>query len=92
MTTTTTSMAIAALLSLSIVAPGLAAEDVTEHETYEKRTMKIETLPTPPAPPAPTRVYEHHDESTVERRTVTPPPAAVVKERTTDSVEIERKN
>jgi hypothetical protein len=84
-------MTIAAVLSMSMAAPALAAEDITEHETYEKRTMKIETVPVPPAP---TRVYEHHDESesTVERRTTTPPAAAVVKERTTDSVEVKEKN
>lgn len=92
--TTTRYATIAAILSMGIVAPVLAAEDVVEHETYEKRSMKIETVPmTPPAPPAPTRVYEHHDESesTVERHATTPP-AAVVKERTTDSVEVKEKN
>ena len=93
--TTTTTLALAALLSVGLVTSVLAAEDVTEHETYEKRSMKIETVPmAPPATvPAP-RAYEHHDSSestTVERHT-TPPPAAVVKERTTDSVEIHDKN
>ena len=93
---TTRSMAVAALLSVSLVAPVLAAEDITEHETYEKRSMKIETVPMAPpaAVPAPTRAYEHHDESessTVERRTTTPP-AAIVKERTTNSVETQEKN
>ena len=90
--TTTRSMAIAAVLSLSLVAPALAAEDITEHETYEKRSLKIETGPAV-APPtttlAPSRVYEHHDESestTVERHSTTPP-AAIVKEKTTDRVE-----
>jgi hypothetical protein len=50
------------------------------------------------APPAtvqaPTRVYEHHDESesnTVERHSTTPS-AAIVKERTTSSVETQEKN
>jgi hypothetical protein len=94
--TTTTSLALAALLSVGLVAPVLAAEDVTEHETYEKRSMKIETVPmAPPATvQAPTRAYEHHDssESTTVERHATPPPAAVVKERTTDSVEIHEKN
>ena len=74
--TTTRSMAIAAVFSLSLAAPALAGEDITEHETYEKRSMKIETMPVAPTPPtpAPGRVYEHHDESestTVERH---PPP------------------
>ena len=96
--TTTRSMAIAAIFSaMSLAAPVLAAEDVVEHETYEKRSMKVETVPmAPPAPaPAPKRVYEHHDESessTVERRTTKTPPAAIVKERTTDSVEVQEKN
>ena len=94
---TTRSMTIGALLSVSLIAPVLAAEDVTEHETYEKRSMKIETVPlAPPATvPAPSRAYEHHDESTtVEKHTITPPaaPAAIVKERTTDSVETREKN
>jgi hypothetical protein len=89
-------MAIAAAFSVSLVAPVLAAEDVVEHETYEKRSMKVETVVpvVPPVAPAPKRVYEHHDESeasTVERRTITPP-AAIVKERTTDSVETHEKN
>ena len=83
--TTTKSMAIAALFSLMAV-PALAGEDVTEHDTYEKRSMKIETVPaaTPTTVP-PNRVYEHRDESestTVERHSATPP-APVVKERTT---------
>ena len=95
--TTMRSMAIAAVFSaVSLAAPVLAAEDVVEHETYEKRSMKVETVPmAPPATvPAPKRVYEHHDESestTVERRTITPP-AAIVKERTTNSVETQEKN
>jgi hypothetical protein len=85
--TTTRSMAIAALFSLTLAAPALAGEDITEHDTYEKRTMKIETMPAMPTTtiPAPSRVYEHHDESestTIERHSATPP-APVVKERTT---------
>ena len=59
-----------------------------ESETYEKRSMKIETVPVKP-PPAQNRVYEHHDESestVIERRSATPP-AAIVKERSTNSVE-----
>ena len=95
--TTTRSMTLAAVLSLSLVAPALAAEDITEHETYEKRSMKIETGPAmahPTTTLAPSRVYEHHDESestTVERHSTTPP-APVVKERTTESVETKEKN
>ena len=97
--TTTSSMAIAAVLSMSLAAPVLAAEDVVEHETYESRSMKVETVPmAPPTTVPPSRVYQHHDESessTVERHTTTPPaapPAAIVKERTTNSVETQEKN
>lgn len=91
--TTTTRMAIAATISMCLAAPAFAGEDVTEHSTYETRSMKVETVPmAPPATvPAPARAYEHHDSSestTVERHT-TPPPAPVVKERTTNSVEIQ---
>jgi hypothetical protein len=91
-------MAIAAVFStMSLAAPALAAEDVTEHDTYEHRSMKVETVPmAPPATvPAPNRVYEHHDESessTVVEKHTTTPPAAIVKERTTDSVETREKN
>jgi hypothetical protein len=87
----------AAMFSLSLAAPALAAEDIMEHETYEKRSMKIETVPAAPATttiPAPSRVYEHHDESetkTIERHSATPP-APMVKERTTESVETKEKN
>jgi hypothetical protein len=90
-------MAIAAVLSLSLVAPALAAEDIIEHETYEKRSLKIETgsaVATPTTTLAPSRVYEHHDESestTIEKHSTTPPPA-VVKERTRDSVETKQTN
>jgi hypothetical protein len=95
---TTSRMTLAAVLSLSLAAPALAAEDVVEHETYEKRSLKIETGPAAASTTttlAPRRVYEHHDESestTVKQRSITPPPAAVVKERTTDSVETMEKN
>ena len=88
-------MALAAVLSLSLAAPALAAEDITEHETYEKRSMKIETGPvaaTPTTTLAP-RVYEHHEsESTTVERHATPPPPVIVKERTSDSVESNEKN
>jgi len=94
--TSTRNITLAALLSLSLAAPALAAEDITEHETYEKRSMKIETGPAvaPTTTLAPSRVYEHHDESestTIERR-VTTPPAPVVKQRTSESVETKEKN
>lgn len=97
---TTSSMAIAALFSLSLAAPTLAGEDVVEHESYEKRSMKIETVPAA-APTtttqAPSRVYRHHDESessTIERHSNTPPVpvAPVVKERTRESTETKEVN
>lgn len=86
-------MAIAAVCCVSLAGPVLAAEAVSEHS--ESHSMQVETVPmAPPATvPAPTRVYEHHDESesnTVERHT-TAPPAAIVKERTTNSVETQEK-
>jgi hypothetical protein len=89
-------MTLAAVLSLGLAAPALAAEDITEHETYEKRSMKIETGPVAAAPTttlAP-RVYEHHESesTTVERRVTPPPPPVIVKERTTNSVESNEKN
>jgi len=85
-------MTLAAVLSLGLAAPALAAEDITEHEIYEKRSMKIETGPAAASPTttlAPNRVYEHHaeSESTTVQRRATPPPPVIVKERTTDSVE-----
>jgi hypothetical protein len=85
----------AVVLSASLAAPVLAAEDVVEHETYEKRSMKIETVPAALTTTtlAPSRVYENHESETktVERHTATPP-AAVVKERTTETVETKEKN
>jgi hypothetical protein len=71
------------LLATSVVIRAFAGEDVTEHETYEKRSMKIETVPVQPTTTLPNRVYEHHEETTtVERRSnVTPPP--VVEEHRT---------
>ena len=92
---TTGNIAIAALFSLTLVAPALAAEDITEHETYEKRTMKIETVPamaTTTLPPS--RSYQHHEESestTVERHSATPP-VPVVKERSRETTETKVEN
>lgn len=71
------------LLATGVAIRAFAGEDVTEHEIYEKRSMKIETVPAQPTTTLPNRVYEHHEETTtVERRSnVTPPP--VVQERRT---------
>ena len=93
--TTTRSMAIAALFSLTLAVPAFAGEDVTVHDTYEKRSMKIETVPmATPTTLAPSRVYEHRAESestTVERHSATPP-APVVKERTKETTETKVEN
>jgi hypothetical protein len=83
-----------AAFAVALASPVLAGEEVREHETYEKRTMKIETVPlvtTTTAPP--NRVYEHREEetTTMERRTAQPPPAPapVVKERSSETVHTE---
>ena len=80
---------LAGMLALGCVAPVFAGETVTEHETYEKRSMKVETIP-----PAKTteRTVEETDTSRVdrprapiveERRTIEPGP--VVRERKTET-------
>ena len=88
---------LASILVAGLVVPAaFAGETVTEHESYEKRSMKVETVPPPPAP----RVEEHttYDESTrreterrpadvqVEKRT-TIEPGKVIKEKKTETVE-----
>jgi hypothetical protein len=71
------------LLATSVAIRAFAGEDVTEHDTYEKRTMKVETVPVQPTTTLPNRVYEHHEETTtVERRAVTPPAPVVEEHRT----------
>jgi hypothetical protein len=89
-------MAIAALFSITLATPALAGEEVTEHETYEKRSMKIETVPAMPTPipQAPSRVYEDRNESestTIERHSATPP-APVVKTHTRQTEETKVEN
>jgi len=79
----------AAALLTALAATSFAGEDVTEHETYEKRSMKVETVPAmPTTTTAPGRVYERREESTtVERRSDAPPPPPVVRERETETIE-----
>ena len=88
--------AVPTTIALGLALPALvgAAEDVQEHETYEKRSMKIETGAAPTTTTMPQRrVYEHHEESetkTIERRSATPPPpppAGTVHERTREKIE-----
>ena len=86
-------VALGGLIALACAGPVLAGESVTEHETYEKRSMKIETIP--PPPPAKTeRTVEETETSRIqrerppvveERRTIVPGPT--VKEKTVEETE-----
>jgi hypothetical protein len=70
-----TRIVLAALLAFGCVTPVLAGETVTENDTYEKRSMKTETLP----PPAQTdRTIEETETSRIER-----PRSGTVEERRT---------
>jgi len=85
------------LLAVGLAVPAaFAGETVTEHESYEKRSMKIETIPPP-------RVQERAVEETettrteterrpadaqIEKRT-TVVPGPVIREKTTEQVETE---
>jgi len=82
--------ACATLLALGLAVPfAYAGETVTEHDTYEKRSMKVE-----PVPPADTTVTERTETSRtdteqrpaeVERKT-TVVPGPVIKEKKTETV------
>jgi hypothetical protein len=85
--------ACATLLALGLAVPfAYAGETVTEHESYEKRTMKIE--PVPPPPPADTTVTERTETSRTEsdrrpvevERKTTVVPGPVIKEKKTETV------
>ena len=87
-----TRFVLAGLLAFGCAAPVLAGETVTEHDTYEKRSMKVETVP--PARTTERTVEEQTDVGRVdrprekvieERRTVEPGP--VVRERKTETRE-----
>jgi hypothetical protein len=83
----------ATLLALGLAVPfAYAGETVTEHDTYEKRSMTVE--PVPPPPPAEGTVTERTETSRtdserrpaeVERKT-TVVPGPVIKEKKTETV------
>jgi hypothetical protein len=86
-----TRFVLAGMLALGCIAPAFAGETVTEHETYEKRSMKIETIP-----PAKTteRTVEETETSRVDRprppvveKRTTIEPGPVVRERKTETTE-----
>jgi hypothetical protein len=86
--------ACATLLALGLVVPfAWAGETVTEHETYEKRSMKVEPVPPPPADgSAVERTETSRTDSErrdapaeVERKT-TVVPGPVIKEKKTETV------
>jgi hypothetical protein len=87
-----TGFVLAGMLALGCVAPVLAGETVTEHDSYEKRSTKIETIP--PAKTTERTVEETEQTGRVdrprepvieERKTVEPGP--VVRERKTETRE-----
>jgi hypothetical protein len=78
--------------------PAWAGETVTEHETIEKRSMKVETVPAQPTTTTrPARVVEQYQETetrrveqqppTIERRTTVEVPAPTVREKTIERTE-----
>lgn len=88
-------------LVLGLGALAVAGETITEHETYEKRSMKVETMGAPTTTTRPgyvtentyeeteTRRVERAPAPTVERRTTIEVPAPTVREKTTERVETE---
>jgi len=70
-------------LALGLAAPALAGESVTEHETYEKRSMKVETMGATTTTTRPGRVTENSYEEKTETRRVEQAPAPTVEKRTT---------
>ena len=89
--------ACATLLALGLAVPiAYAGETVTEHESYEKRSMKVETIP-PPAPRVEERTQEETTRMETERRPAdveiekrtTVEPGKVIKEKKTETVEEE---
>lgn len=81
----------ATVLALACVAPAIAGETVTEHDTYEKRSMKVETLPPAQTTERTTeetttgRVDRPRDTIVEERKTVEP--GTVVRDRKTEKTE-----
>ena len=91
----TSRILLAAALALGCVAPVIAGETVTEHDTYEKRSMKVE--PVPPAHITEERTTEEtttgrvdrpRDTIVEERKTIEP--GAVVHERKTEKTETDQ--
>jgi hypothetical protein len=92
----TTKQVCATLLALGLAVPfAYAGETITEHESYEKRSMKVE--PIPPPPPADGTVTERTETSRTEtERRPAPPveverkttvvPGPVIKEKRTETV------
>lgn len=83
----------ATLLALGLAVPfAYAGETVTEHESYEKRSMTVE--PVPPPPPAEGTVTERTETSRTEserrpaevERKTTVVPGPVIKEKKTETV------
>ena len=91
----TTKQVCATLLALGLAVPfAYAGETITEHESYEKRSMKVE--PVPPPPPADTTVTERTETSRTEserrpanvevERKTTVVPGPVITEKKTETV------
>jgi hypothetical protein len=86
-------------LALGLAAPAFAGETVTEHETYEKRSMKVETMGATTTTTRPSRVTEYEETETrrvekvpaptVEKRTTIEVPAPTVREKTVERTETE---
>ena len=84
------------VLALGVSVAALAGETVTEHETYEKRSMKVETMQAPTTTTVPGRTVERTVEETETTRTDRPRvvekhttvvPGPVVRERKTEKIE-----
>ena len=78
------------LLALGVAGVAVAGETVTEHETYEKRSMKVEPVP----PPSSEGTVEERTETsrtqrerpTVIEKHTTVVPGPVVREKKTETV------
>jgi hypothetical protein len=76
----TTACLLATAVALGVSLPAFAGETVTEHDTSEKRSMKVETIP----PPVVTE--RRTEESTETSRTDSPPRNPTVIEKHTTVV------
>lgn len=79
---------LAGTIALGLSVPAFAGETVTEHETYEKRSMKIEPVPPPVVDQRTTEETEttrtERGPAVVEKHT-TVVPGPVVRERKTET-------